>query len=803
MTARLRPYFLLAFLALVFFHPLVFHPYTILYSDHSDFPDLHVPARRFLVRSVHETGELPLWCPYQLSGSPFVHDIQVGIFYPPHALLYFLSEEAVGPALSWLVVGHVVLAGWFTNGYARWRGQSELGALVAGAGWMFAGRWMLHLLAGGHYVVIGLAWVPLVLLLLERAIAIGSLAWATAAGLGTALLVLGTQPQWTFYAGLLVVAWTLGAALEQTGRWGLPATGAVISTRRALVRWVAIGGWAVLVAAALTAVQLLPTAEAAREAVRAGGVGETGALGGGLRSLVFLIGPALIAQPHNLQWEDRGGLTLLWLAAAVTAGLAAHGRDRYEAWVALGLAVFAAGASALVQWLPPFSFFRQPPRMFILVGFPVAFLTGRATDLVFTGGEVNSERATLARRVLLRLLAAVAILTIGFALRSALEGKALRMHPYWPLMLITALGALLILRPRSAVQGLAEPPEGTLGRASVKQRRARWIWAALLLADLWGLTLPLVDVRTQDQLFGPPDCLRPMLGRPLGSGRLLDRSSVDNFPLGGGAGLARVWRIEAVRGYNPLDYRRYKEYLQFAGGSDDPLVTQASPLAYPVLADFAVTETKFLDLLNVRWLLQPADQPPPTGWRAVKAFPSGRGVFNFVAGDVPPLPEYVLYISPAALPRAFVVHEAAAMPQRDAVLDRMRQTDFRRVVLLEGEPQPVDQPAPDTARRAEIRQYLPNRVEVEVGDGPPGWLVLTDLWYPGWTVSVDGIAVPLLRADFLFRAVAVGAGRHSVVFSFQPRSFELGRTVSLVALGVVAGLFLVMAFQALVRRALQ
>src|SRR4051794_22335240 len=93
---RFRPYIGLSFLALVAFWPLVLHPTETLYSNQSDLLAQHIPAKYFLVRSLRETGELPLWNPEQYCGSPFVHDIQVGLFYPLHLPLYFVSEPAVG-----------------------------------------------------------------------------------------------------------------------------------------------------------------------------------------------------------------------------------------------------------------------------------------------------------------------------------------------------------------------------------------------------------------------------------------------------------------------------------------------------------------------------------------------------------------------------------------------------------------------------------------------------------------------------------------------------------------------------------
>ena len=75
----------------------------------------------------------------------------------------------------------------------------------------------------------------------------------------------------------------------------------------------------------------------------------------------------------------------------------------------------------------------------------------------------------------------------------------------------------------------------------------------------------------------------------------------------------------------------------------------------------------------------------------------------------------------------------------------------------------------------------------------PGWLVLADVWYPGWTCTVDGQPVDVLRADYVFRAVAIPAGEHRLTFTFAPRSYAIGRTATFAALAtclvLVAGLF--------------
>ena len=73
-----------------------------------------------------------------------------------------------------------------------------------------------------------------------------------------------------------------------------------------------------------------------------------------------------------------------------------------------------------------------------------------------------------------------------------------------------------------------------------------------------------------------------------------------------------------------------------------------------------------------------------------------------------------------------------------------------------------------------------NSVECAVELNEAGVLVLMDLDYPGWSVTVDGHAAESLRIDNLFRGVRVEAGSHRVVWSYQPHSFVSGALLSLI-----------------------
>jgi hypothetical protein len=123
---------------------------------------------------------------------------------------------------------------------------------------------------------------------------------------------------------------------------------------------------------------------------------------------------------------------------------------------------------------------------------------------------------------------------------------------------------------------------------------------------------------------------------------------------------------------------------------------------------------------------------------------------------------------PSALPRAYTVGhyevcDPATAIHRWLALD----FDFRDGVLIESWP-PMPQLPPSVAgtsrQPADIVSYTPQRVVIRASTAEPRLLVLTDTFFPGWKAYVDGTQSTILRANYLFRAVAVPAGQHEVGF---------------------------------------
>ena len=80
-----------------------------------------------------------------------------------------------------------------------------------------------------------------------------------------------------------------------------------------------------------------------------------------------------------------------------------------------------------------------------------------------------------------------------------------------------------------------------------------------------------------------------------------------------------------------------------------------------------------------------------------------------------------------------------------------------------------------------LKKYEPNELTYEVQSDKGGVIVFSEIYYPGWTATVDGAETELGRADYILRALNVKPGRHTVVLTFKPKSVDNTETVAYVA----------------------
>jgi len=124
------------------------------------------------------------------------------------------------------------------------------------------------------------------------------------------------------------------------------------------------------------------------------------------------------------------------------------------------------------------------------------------------------------------------------------------------------------------------------------------------------------------------------------------------------------------------------------------------------------------------------------------------------------------------LPRALVVGAARFVPDdeagTEAALALMRDPSFdpRQTIVIAGSGE--DQT--DAAQgHAELRAVSAEQIAVHVEADAPAYLLLLDAYYPGWTATVNGEPAAVLRANVMFRAVAIPAGTSEVILTYQPQ----------------------------------
>ncbi len=150
-----------------------------------------------------------------------------------------------------------------------------------------------------------------------------------------------------------------------------------------------------------------------------------------------------------------------------------------------------------------------------------------------------------------------------------------------------------------------------------------------------------------------------------------------------------------------------------------------------------------------------------------------------------------IYENNNALPHAFLAQQWEVVSDVEQAYLKLEAPDFpwQEKIVVEtetGENIPANQsPEASFFRKGHISEYHPMRVVVDIPqdeNDSSGMLVLNDVYYPGWTASVDGVSTPIYRVNGTFRGVVVGEGARHVLFEYKPFSFVFGTIISLLSL---------------------
>lgn len=695
-------------------------------------------------------GRLFLWNPYQLIGIPGLATLQIGLLYPPH-LVYLALPTATGLAV--MTLSHLMALALFTVLAGRALRFSWPAAVLAGCSFSVSASVLFFIFWPSSLEPF--AWLPLGIAAVERVIRDNNRRWLPLLSIAVAMPLLSGGSQgavYIFYA-YLIYSVIAGSSVAWSQR----------SLHRAVVRelWLGI---AVLAGLALAAPQLLPTLELAQQGARAGGLQLNQVLPyGPVATPSSLLHTALV--PPIQFVPGYVGAVPLALACVAFCG-------RRRTIAAFSVVLLAWGVLGMLTplWflraralLPALGYFRDPSRVFVLTNFGVALLAGAGLDALR-----QRENAAWARYLPAILLAS-----------SSALGAAVRYpHPSW------VLAALVVPVGIAAV-----------GRGAGFRLFLAPVIAALLLFDLVGfsrnrLFLPYVNDSWR-QIGVHSRVLRDVAG-------LAERYRV--LPMLGNPQVApfdRICKAAMLEGfYSPLDYeiltiKRYADFLEYAIAgrtwpSDRSLPFMGGGVAEDGLMSSALRGRRFLNLVSVRFLIIPSGRALTDP--ALRRFVAGMRPVR-IRGPNPDARNFIVLEDPEALPRAYGVYRAECPASFDEQLARLAAPDFdpTQVVILDGDCRSEDS-AQGISPAVSIESYDATRVRLTADMQAPGFIVLTDSYYPGWKAFVNGKHVPIIRANTVVRAVRVPAGRSQIEFRYAPWSFYLGvgAATAAIAIGLLA-----------------
>jgi hypothetical protein len=749
--ARLLPAVLIAAVLFAVFFKMFTLEQAFLSGDHRE---QQYPWAKFYQEEIHK-GRLPWWTTYIHCGFPLLAEGQVGAFYPLNFIFFFLFPTKI--AYNYIILFHYWLGGLLFYAFLRRNKLSIPACLFATAIYLFGST------QGGYFyynyisqkVVI---WLPLTLILIDL-LRERRNAWD--------IYFLGVVFAVQIFGGYLQVAVysIFYSCLYFIYRWWERKNAEYI------VRFISAGALGI----AISLVQLAPTYELSLLSVR--GHAEKGL------AYVGSMTPAGFATLFYPSWDAFLGsemyiglLGLFFLFAALFSPKMP--REKFFIFAAVLFLLFALGKFSPVYRLiietTEFHSFRTPIKFLFFVTFSLAVLAGFGFHKVFT------VPAAVKFRHAAGLYAALVIIMLGVSpgvhhLLGAWRGTLLPSFENYVVQQYHGQAGHPHTEDRyrekarffyDAVHYSIGPEERDTHRQYIflalsllllavllrlvkrKPGTTQMFCALFLLADLYAYGG--TSIRTNLEPFSSIDAgVKSPIVKTLKSEKARFRvmevyqEPAENavFPVFPSSNM--IDHIEDIGAYSPLIVKAYRDLLKGWGYTNDSL---AVSLVNPKLVLEKLPE---LGALNVRYVL------------------------SAVPLDSPDLRQV----------------------QKDGKVRLYQNSRVRsRAVFLPGKSvPPASLKEVATGVNVPLASYDQQSLEIRFDAPENGVLIVSDLYYPGWTVSVDGRQADLVRAGEIFRAVRLQEGSHIIRMEYKPRFFFM---LGYLSLGFLLGIPLILAGRA-------
>lgn len=147
--------------------------------------------------------------------------------------------------------------------------------------------------------------------------------------------------------------------------------------------------------------------------------------------------------------------------------------------------------------------------------------------------------------------------------------------------------------------------------------------------------------------------------------------------------------------------------------------------------------------------------------------------------------------NPYAYGNAWFVDKVSYVNNANEELSALGTTDLRHTAVADKAFSDVlgQSKANDSTATVRLEKYEPNKLEYSVSSKNGGVVVFSEIYYPGWNATVDGVEVPVGRANYILRAISVKPGSHKVVLDFHPKSVSVTETIAYIATAILMLMF--------------
>ncbi len=729
-------------------------------------------------------GRVPLWNPYLLAGQPLVANGQPGLYYPPNLLLFLFSAGYVATLRALM---NILIGGMFTFLFARELRIGIYGAWLASISFAFS---VAILWGPGHAAVSSFVWLPMMMWAGAKILS-GSKAafWSGLAGLALGMSFLGGHPETTF-GNLLLFTLYFGGRIISSSK-----------TKRLKMRMVSYYLLAIWIGFLIGSIQWIPTANFIRQS--------------NLTSRSRSTFDQAVNPGQSFFYSEEWIKNLGYLSALIMPNFFGNPTDetylnmtelaKFYPIIFFGFIPFilacGAGYKSILdksenRWLTAAALFLLAlvvrfPGVEIINNFPIfnsvntdwfrlhfcflgAILSGIGLD--YWRASFNSQqKADLHFRRLMILITSVVVFFLvavsihkwfiipskGIALSGIVdEWFTYILTPQQPRTIIS-----LVIIPLTLIILWIVHKKNQFAHSSLIVFIALTFIELLIVSRGFNTTVP-------NQVLIPEIRLSKRLAKDNDLFRIL------SIPPTFWPNVGALYGHYDLGGYDLPIYRWYMQIYAAQGGNGYRQMWQPD---WPLV-----------DYMNVKYIISPW----PLSQENLEPFMTRDGFY--------------VYLNKSSLPRAMMVFNSVIETDQESALEKLTsgKFDFRNSVLFE-DPLPLEQNPTFLEKKVknktgpasviEWKRFENDDLELEIQTKYSGFLVLSEVYAPGWKAFLDGKETNVYRANHAFRSVYIPSGTHHLSLSYQPLDSKIGTGLTIVGL-LVFGIITVRQFGVSLRR---